>query len=170
MGFGILLRRDSGNERCPRCNQINVNLVIVSEGILGCFECGSVFLTKRARVEVREQARLQAKSNEIPKYVPGQTWVVDNSAVLVTSMGVGLPGEEPLVGNCGSAGVCPAAERIEKFVDPFLDDPMRGVKDDSVTATELGMKFSCTVCGKVCKNRIGLSGHMRSHRKEVIKG
>lgn len=35
------------------------------------------------------------------------------------------------------------------------------VKEVETKQTEV---FICTECGKVCKNKIGLSGHMKSHK------
>ncbi len=38
------------------------------------------------------------------------------------------------------------------------------VKEAVTVATEATDGFKCEVCGKVCKNKLGLSGHMRSHK------
>jgi hypothetical protein len=57
-----------------------------------------------------------------------------------------------------------------------LDEPevaeVKAEETEAVTATtepenvveEVAEGFKCEVCGKVCKNKIGLTGHMRSHK------
>lgn len=44
--------------------------------------------------------------------------------------------------------------------DTTINVPM--TEEQKKNATILG--FTCTKCGKVCKNKIGLMGHMRSHK------
>lgn len=44
-------------------------------------------------------------------------------------------------------------------------EPTKGV----TPTTEAETGFVCEVCGKVCKNKIGLIGHMKSHEKVATK-
>ncbi len=77
--FTVLSRRESGSEKCPRCSRVNVDFVDLGEDMLACFDCGSVFLTKKGRVRAR------VIKPEIKIEVP------------VTAMEVGLPGEDASV-------------------------------------------------------------------------
>ena len=51
MSFGFLSRRDAGPNKCPRCSRIGVDFAVVGEGLLGCFDCGCVFIAKAYRVK-----------------------------------------------------------------------------------------------------------------------
>lgn len=51
--FSILSRRESGSEKCPKCSRVAVDFVNIQEDILGCFDCGCLFMTKVGRVKVR---------------------------------------------------------------------------------------------------------------------
>ena len=90
----FLNRRNAGSDKCPRCSRTGVDFVMVQEGVLGCFDCGCLFLRKSHRVKTR---------------------------------------------------VAEAA--------PDVQAPVVSVE-----------AFECSVCGKVCKNKFGLSSHMRSHK------
>lgn len=61
-----------------------------------------------------------------------------------------------LLDNCGG--------RFEKVGKEEVVEEVPEAKEEEkpVEKTE---EFKCVVCGKVCKNRIGLAGHMKSHRK-----
>ncbi len=48
--FSLLHRRDSGSDRCPRCSRVNVDFVDLGLGMLGCFDCGSVFVRNDYRI------------------------------------------------------------------------------------------------------------------------
>ena len=78
--------------KCPQCKVIRRNFILVSDGMLGCSDCGCVFIAKR----VREDFKLHLK------------------------------------------------EILE-------------AQDQAITG------FKCEVCGKVCKSKLGLGSHMRSH-------
>lgn len=51
MSFGFLSRRDAGANKCPRCSRVGVDFAVVGEGLLGCFDCGCVFIAKAYRVK-----------------------------------------------------------------------------------------------------------------------
>ena len=88
----FLNRREAGSDKCPRCSRTGVDFVVVQEGVLGCFDCGCLFLRKSHRVK----------------------------AVLVSV--------------------------VETAPDVVVEEVP---------------EFGCAVCGKVCKNKLGLSSHMR---------
>lgn len=119
MGFSVLSRRESGSEKCPRCSRVNVDFVDMGDGLLACFDCGSVFMTKLGRVAVRESAR--AVHLEVTAGVDPMAWTT--SCVPVDPVG------------------------------DVVAVPMDG--------------FECGACGKVLKTKLGLSGHMRSHKKDA---
>jgi hypothetical protein len=107
MSFGILGKKDIGSDKCPRCSRTGVDFVIIQEGVLGCFDCGCVFLTKAERVKTRTSA-------SVPKVVVPEIFVEE---------------------------IVPVIEGSES-------------KPDLV----------CPVCQKVCKNKLGLTSHMRTHQ------
>ena len=51
--------RHSGdaNEKCPRCLTIFVNFMVVDENLLGCLNCGAVFVRKEVRGFVRSHQK-----------------------------------------------------------------------------------------------------------------
>ncbi len=55
--FTILNRKAAGSDKCPRCSRLNVDFVDMGEGVLGCFDCGSVFLKKSERVRSKFQEK-----------------------------------------------------------------------------------------------------------------
>lgn len=60
----------------------------------------------------------------------------------------------------------PTAPSLEPIVEPeFPDVPKEEVKEVQEVSTSVKTdEFKCEVCGKVAKSRIGLAGHMRSHK------
>ena len=64
--YGVLSRRNVGRDKCPKCSTLNVDFVDLGNGLLGCFDCGSVFVTKVARVQVRVMER-EAKVVPVPE-------------------------------------------------------------------------------------------------------
>ena len=48
--FTILSRREAGSEKCPRCSRVNVDFMDLGLGMLGCFDCGSVFIRRSERI------------------------------------------------------------------------------------------------------------------------
>jgi len=38
-----------------------------------------------------------------------------------------------------------------------------------VPPEEVVLRHVCPDCGKVCKNALGLTGHMKTHKKELVK-
>ena len=59
--------------------------------------------------------------------------------------------------------------KAEKNFVPLDGKPIAEVKAEVKGAvthdTEAKVGFICPTCSKVCKNKIGLSGHMKSHKK-----
>lgn len=109
--FTILSRRDSGSDKCPRCSRLNVDFIDLGLGMLGCFDCGTVFVTKVERAKVRVTPKVKVVAINIP----------------VTPLEIVLPGEvvsDPFLDE-------PLAE-----IMPYGMDLLKGVKDGSVTATE----------------------------------
>ena len=55
--FSIVSKHDLDNEKCPRCLTIFVNFMVVGENLLGCLNCGSVFVKKDVREFVRDHQK-----------------------------------------------------------------------------------------------------------------
>jgi hypothetical protein len=128
MSFGILGKKDIGSDKCPRCSRTGVDFVIIQEGVLGCFDCGCVFLTKAERVKTRTSA-------SVPKVVVPEIFI--ERQVLVSS------GE-------------PETLEWSTVSDPNSFEPIEG--------SESKPDLVCPVCQKVCKNKLGLTSHMRTHQ------
>ncbi len=120
--FTILNRKAAGPDKCPRCSRLNVDFVDMGEGVLGCFDCGSVFLRKAERVRSRFS-------------------VVKPEVTIVEAIEAGRQ----------------VAKDIFSEVPEIPTKVFKGVAVPPVV-------FTCDICGKVCKNKIGLSGHSKSHR------
>jgi hypothetical protein len=130
MSFGILGKKDIGSDKCPRCSRTGVDFVIIQEGVLGCFDCGCVFLTKAERVKTRTSA-------SVPKVVVPEIFTEENVGVAQT--------EEQL----------PCKQTVE------------GATPSIGSSIEVGSEsadWMCPVCQKVCKNKLGLTSHMRTHQ------
>jgi len=95
----FLHRKDAGSDKCPRCSRTGVDFVVVQEGVLGCFDCGCLFLRKSHRIK----------------------------AVLVSVVDTAPDVQTPVI--------------VEEVPE-----------------------FTCDICGKVCKSKLGWSSHMRSHK------
>ena len=55
--FSIVSKHELYNEKCPRCLTIFVNFMVVGENLLGCLNCGSVFVKKDVREFVRDHQK-----------------------------------------------------------------------------------------------------------------
>jgi uncharacterized C2H2 Zn-finger protein len=55
--FTVVSRHDLENEKCPRCLTIFVNFMVVGENLLGCLNCGSIFVKKEVREFVRDHQK-----------------------------------------------------------------------------------------------------------------
>jgi hypothetical protein len=53
----------------------------------------------------------------------------------------------------------------EDFILTDSEDVCRMARDIG-WAVEEAEEFKCDVCGKVCKNELGLNAHKRSHKEE----
>jgi hypothetical protein len=80
----IKSRHDSHGEKCPFCLQIFVNFIDLGDDLLACLKCGSVFVAKEKRQDLRDhQAEMiaeQKKESEI-NFPPGKTHIVENIVV-----------------------------------------------------------------------------------------
>ena len=48
--YGVRSRHDlNSNEKCPRCLTIFQDFIDLDKGLLGCYRCGSVFVSKDIR-------------------------------------------------------------------------------------------------------------------------
>jgi len=63
------------SEKCPKCSMINVNFININldAGLLGCFSCGGVFVSKRFRnnLDVRAMLTEQKEDKRFICSVPG---------------------------------------------------------------------------------------------------
>jgi hypothetical protein len=47
-------RRCEGGDRCPKCSRVNVDFMDLGFGLVGCYECGMVFVRKSERGRMKE--------------------------------------------------------------------------------------------------------------------
>lgn len=111
--FAILNRREAGTERCPRCSRVNVDFMDLGDGVLGCFDCGTVFIRKTRRIEIRKRGGVPGPFMKPPlgeiKIDPPVT-VLEVPIILKETLKV-LPLEvpfetaaPPVVYTCGTCG------------------------------------------------------------------
>lgn len=111
MPYSVLMQKESGTNKCPKCCRIGVSFLIVGDGLLGCRECGGVFVRKERRNDVEKPV------------VP---------AIVVSEP----PG--------GAEVVTP----VEAETNPAVTTPV------------------CDICGKECKNALGLASHKKTHKND----
>ena len=91
--YGIKSRHEGhANEKCPRCLNIFQDFIDIGNGLLGCYKCGCVFVSKDIR---------------------------DNEY----------------------------AHKKERVLD-------------------INKERTCPECGKVCRNKFGLTSHLKSHKND----
>ncbi len=120
MPYGLLMQKESGNNKCPKCCRIGVSFLIVGDGLLGCRECGGVFVRKERRNDVVR-----------PEAVPAVPVSVESSPVSQPG-GVG-----------GAEEVTPVGDETNPASTTLV----------------------CDICGKECKNALGLNSHKKSHKQ-----
>jgi len=113
MAYGILKGSLAGANKCPKCCRISVPFLVVGDGLLGCRDCGCVFIRKECRSEV----------------------------VVVSVVEEKVPEAQVVVGGEGA-----------EVGSPVVEDK------DSSAVTHV-----CDICGKSCKNAMGLASHKKSH-------
>ena len=60
---------ENRGERCPRCLMLNRNFLELSDVMLGCLDCGSVFIRKSFRVALDVRGMLESQMLECGKVV-----------------------------------------------------------------------------------------------------
>ena len=144
--FTVFSRRNDTADKCPQCRMINVDFLDLGFGLLACFQCGSVFVRKSERkrgslssvVGYREQVEKGLQEG-------GEA---ENETFPVTPLEIGIPGEEI----------------PHSMLEVELVNVAKGVHENEKGEIVKDSGFPCEICGKVCKNKIGLGGHMRSHK------
>jgi hypothetical protein len=59
-------RRCEGGDRCPRCSRLNVDFMDLGFGLMGCYDCGLVFVRKSERGRMKEGPLVSAFRENIP--------------------------------------------------------------------------------------------------------
>ena len=72
MEYSITNKRDKENtsEKCPRCLFVGRSFLILSEVLWACLDCGTTFVPKKVRTELRNM--IHKKADEIKKEANSQ--------------------------------------------------------------------------------------------------
>ena len=78
----------------------------------------------------------------------GQTWEIMNTAISANEIVIDKP----------------KTEMSKQIITKTIENAIEQAENKNEQKNNLSQEFICPVCKKVCKNKIGLNAHMRTHQ------